>query len=139
MSEQRLTTFVVGDLLLGLPVEVVEEVFQADHLTVVPLAPEGVAGLINLRGRILTAVDARTRLGLAPSGTSGGTHVVVTSGGEQSSLLVDRVADVVVVDEDDRDAVPETVDPVIRRLVTGAYQQEASLLLVLDPDLMLTF
>ncbi|HLL08783.1 MAG TPA: chemotaxis protein CheW, partial [Nocardioidaceae bacterium] len=54
--ESRLCTFIVGDLLLGLPVEEVSEVVRAEVLTPVPLAPSGVLGLLNLRGRIVTAV-----------------------------------------------------------------------------------
>ena len=135
-SESHLCTFVVGDLLLGLPVEEVSEVVRAEVLTPVPLAPPGVLGLLNLRGRIVTAVDARVRFGLAPRETGQPTaHVVVRVLDEQVSLVVDRTSDVVRVTSDQREQVPETVDADIRRLLTGAYQRAGALLLVLDPAL----
>ena len=138
MTDLQLATFHVGDLLLGLPVTAVAEVVKAEHLTHVPLAPKAVCGLLNLRGRIVTAVDVRVRLGLPPRPEHlPGVHVVLGTSDEPTSLVVDAVGDVVIVAAQDREDVPETVAPALRRLVTGAFQRQASLLLVLDPDLML--
>jgi purine-binding chemotaxis protein CheW len=138
VTDVLLATFRVGDLLLGLPVSAVEEVVDVDQVTPVPLAPPAVCGLINLRGKIVAAVDVRVSLGLParPEGPSR-VHVVLAVDGEPASLVVDEVGDVVLLADDDREDVPETVAPALRRLVTGAFQQESSLLLVLDPDLVL--
>jgi purine-binding chemotaxis protein CheW len=134
--ESRLCTFIVGDLLLGLPVEEVSEVVRAEVLTPVPLAPSGVLGLLNLRGRIVTAVDARVLFGLAPRETGEPTaHVIVRVLDEQVSLVVDRTSDVVTVTSHQLEEVPETVDADIRRLLTGSYQRAGTLLLVLDSAL----
>lgn len=138
MSEVLLATFRVGDLLLGLPVSAVEEVVDVEQVVPVPLAPTEVSGLINLRGRIVVAVDVRESLGLPPppEGRSR-VHVVVSADGEPASLVVDEMGDVLPVPDTAREDVPETVAPALRRLVTGAYQLESALLLVLDPDLVL--
>lgn len=138
VAELQLATFRVGDLLLGLPVSLVEEVVDLEYLTPVPLAPEGVSGLINLRGRIVAAVDVRTRLGLParPVGLPA-VHVVLATADGSTSLVVDEVGDVVLLSVGAREDVPDTVTPALRRLVTGAFQQESSLLLVLDADLVL--
>ena len=138
MTDLLLATFRVGDLLLGLPVSAVEEVVDVELVVPVPLAPPDVSGLINLRGRIVVAVDVRASLGLPPrpEGPSS-VHVVLTAGGEPASLVVDGVGDVLPVPETAREDVPETVAPALRRLVTGAFQLESALLLVLDPDLVL--
>ena len=138
-EQQRLCTFVVGALLLGLPVDEVSEVVQGEHVTHVPLAPEAVVGLLNLRGHIIPAVDARTRFGLEPRGLEEeATHVIVNVLGEQISLVVDRASDVVTVSPVDREDVPDTVSPTIRRLLTSSYQRHDALLLVLDPHIVLT-
>ena len=138
MTDLLLATFRVGDLLLGLPVSAVEEVVDVEQVVPVPLAPADVSGLINLRGRIVVAVDVRASLGLPPrpEGQSK-VHVVLMADGEPASLVVDEVGDVLPVPEAAQEDVPETVAPALRRLVTGAFQLESALLLVLDPDLVL--
>lgn len=142
LAETRVCTFVVGDLLLGLPLEAVSEVVPAQTLTPVPLADPSVVGLFNLRGRIVTAVDARTRLGLpAHPDRRPGVHIIVTSmvnGLGETSLVVDRSSDVLTLSAEDREAVPETVPAEIRRLVTAAYQRPRGLLLLLDLTLALS-
>lgn len=134
----RLCTFEVGELVLGVPVGDVVEVFRDADVVKVPLAPHSTVGIINLRGRIVAAVDARRRLALAerPPGAEH-VHVILDSAGESVSLVVDREGDVVSVSPDDQQEVPETLDPAIRGLLTGAYQQVGALLLVLDPHLVL--
>ena len=139
LESLRLCTFAVGNLLLGLPVDDVSEVVRGEQVTAVPLAPPAVIGLLNLRGHIIPAVDARTRFGLEPRGAQDEpTHIIVHTLGEQISLVVDRASDVVTVSRADREDVPETVSPTIRRLLTSSYQRHGALLLVLDPHIVLT-
>lgn len=133
-AEVQICTFVVDDLLLGLPLRDVSEVVFGEAVTPVPLAPPAVVGLFNLRGRIVTAIDARVRLGL-PVRTLDQhptVHVIVTVHGDQASLVVDRTSDVVTVTDAVAEAVPETVPSGIRKLVTASYQRPAGLLLLLD-------
>jgi purine-binding chemotaxis protein CheW len=124
--------------MLGLAVERVEEVLRDQKITSVPLAHPDVAGLLNLRGQILTAIDVRRRLGL-PDGdeTAERTFVVMRSGGELVSLVVDRAGDVIEVDDDCSEEVPETVSASIGELAVCAHQLTGNLLIVLDPDRML--
>jgi purine-binding chemotaxis protein CheW len=139
VSDERYCLVHVGDLLLGVEVGRVQEVLGDVPVTPVPLADASVTGLLNLRGRIVTAVDARTRLGL-PSREEGQSvaNVVMTAGGETVSLVVDAEEDVVDVDGLCREQVPETVSSTIRAFVTGCYQLDERLLLVLDADRALT-
>jgi purine-binding chemotaxis protein CheW len=138
--DRQVCTFVVSDLLLGLPLTDVSEIVLGADVSPVPLAPEGVVGLFNLRGRIVTVVDARARLGLPPLDPDQGPghHVIVTVQGDLASLVVDRTSDVVTVAERTAEAVPETVPSHIRRLVTASYQRPEGLLLLLDPTRVLT-
>jgi purine-binding chemotaxis protein CheW len=135
MSGRRYCTFDVAQLVIGISIDRVQEVLRSQAITPVPLAHPHVAGLLNLRGHIVTAVDARRRLGLTDrSGGSAPTIVVIRSGGQSASLLVDGAGDVVDVDENRLEALPETVGATFGALAIGAYQLEGHLLVVLDPD-----
>jgi purine-binding chemotaxis protein CheW len=138
MTVHRLCTFFVGGLSLGVDVRRVQEVLGPQRTTPVPLAQEGVIGLLNLRGAIVTVVDARARLGLAARDAAApAVNAILRGGGEPVSLLVDRAGAVVEVETDEMVEIPQSVSTTIRSLVKGAYQLEGVLLLELDCDLAL--
>jgi len=131
----RLATFWAGGLLLGVDVTMVQEVLSAQAITPVPLAPVGVLGLLNLRGQLVTAVDARQRLGLPERPPdSGVVNFIIRTDDEAVSLVADRAGEVIEVDQGAYEEVPELVDESIRTLVTGAYKLDRALLLVLDAE-----
>jgi purine-binding chemotaxis protein CheW len=133
--EQMFCTFHVGDLFLGIEVERIQEVLRDSVVTVVPRAPAAIRGLINLRGQIVTAVDLRTRFGLPSPDADGNSTLLVLDGADQLlSLVVDRVGDVVEVEDDHFEEPPDTLRSDSRRLIRGAYKLEHHLLLVLDAD-----
>jgi purine-binding chemotaxis protein CheW len=137
MSESRqLCTFTVDDLYLGVDVMEVQEVIRYQEMTAVPLAPEVVRGLINLRGQIVTALDLRRMLELPPlEGGELPTNVVIRDGADEAvSLLVDQIGDVIDTDPDDFEPVPPTLSGPARELVLGAYKLPHALLLVLDTE-----
>lgn len=133
MTRRRICTFAVDDLLLGIDIEHVLEVVRHPHVTPVPLAPASVAGMVNLRGQVLAAVDARRRLDLAARDHAP-VSVVIRSGGENLSLLVDREGEVLDVDGSMAIAPPAAAAPALRSLMTSAYLVEGRTLIVLDPD-----
>ena len=132
---QQLCTFYLNGHCFGIEVEKVQEVLRHQEMTRVPLAPEIVHGLINLRGRIVTALDLRRRLGL-PARTAGSPpmNVVVRSGDEAVSLLVDRIGDVLEVEESTFERPPDTLTGPARDLILGAHKLDGLLLLVLDTE-----
>ncbi len=131
----RYVTFTVEQGLYGVDVQRVQEALRAHARTRVPLAPEGVAGLVNLRGQVVLTVDLRPRLGLPPVGDEvQQMMVVVQVGGETVSLLVDQVGDVVDVPPERIEPAPDTLDPTIRPLIQAACTLDERLLLVLDVD-----
>lgn len=139
MSTRRFCTFHVGGLLLGVEVELVQEVLGDEPMTHVPLADPSVCGLLNLRGEIVTAIDARQRLGIAPRHPGERrTNIVVRMAQESVSLVVDTEGEVVDVLEADVEPLPQTVSARIRSFVTGACKVDDDLLLMLDAELMLT-
>lgn len=131
----QLCTFRVADLWLGVDVLDVQEVIRHQPTTPVPLAPDVVEGLVNLRGEIVMALDMRTRLALPPRDTGDlPSNVVIRSREEHAavSLLVDEVGDVIDVDGLDFELAPETLTGPARDIVLGAYPCPSLLLLLLD-------
>ncbi len=130
----RYVTFTLGAATYGIDVLRVQEALTARPRTRVPLAAPDVAGLVNLRGQVVLALDLRTRLGLPPRGDEEPMMIVVQVDGEPVSLLVDAVGDVVDAGPDSFEEPPATLDPALRALVRGAHKLEDRLLLVLDVD-----
>jgi purine-binding chemotaxis protein CheW len=126
-------TIVVGEQLFGIPVLQVQDVLGAQRITRVPLAPPEVAGSLNLRGRIVTAIDLRIRLGL-PELTDGKQRmsVVVDHQGELYSLMVDQVGEVLSLSEATFERNPATLDARWREVSAGIYRLDGNLLVVLD-------
>jgi purine-binding chemotaxis protein CheW len=121
--------------MFGIDVQTVQEVIRYQQMTDIPLAPEAVCGLINLRGQIVTAIDLRKRLGL-PSRPEGQLpmNVVVRSDDGAVSLLVDQIGDVQESDLENFESPPETLRGGARQLIRGAYKMKDRLLLILDTE-----
>lgn len=132
-ESKQFCTFYLGDLFFGVEVENVQEVFRYQDMTKVPLAPSAVRGLINLRGQIITAIDLRSRLEMEDwSDGKLPMNVVVRTEEGVVSLLVDEIADVLEVPEDNFERPPDTINDITRELVLGVYKLEDKLLLILD-------
>lgn len=135
----QLSTFHVGRYLFGVDVSLVQEIVRLQEITPVPLSKPEIAGLINLRGEVLTAIDLRARLGLPPAeGDRDPVNVVVRIGDEPVSLLVDEIDGVQEVSSIPFEATPSTVDASIRDLLLGAYTLPDRLLLALNAPKILS-
>ncbi len=127
-------TFRLGEQLLGLPAARVQEVVAGERIFAVPLAPEEVAGFLNLRGQIVTAVDLRAALGLEAAELEETMHVVVRDDEELFALVVDRVGDVLEVRADEVEPAPTTLDAAWKRCCSGVVRMDAELLVLLELD-----
>jgi purine-binding chemotaxis protein CheW len=126
-------TFTVAGQLFGFPVVEVQDVLGPHPITPVPLGPGEVAGSLNLRGRIVTVIDMRRRLGLAAEGDpSRKMSIVVEYRGDLYSFLVDAIGDVLSFDNVQCEANPSTLEPVWREVSSGICRLADSLLIVLD-------
>ncbi|MEZ0165780.1 chemotaxis protein CheW [Kineococcus sp. LSe6-4] len=134
MSTQYATFHLAGHLF-GVEVRRVQEVLTEQPRTPAPLAPHAVAGLINLRGQVVTALDLRRRLNM-PDREEGkvAMNVVVRAAEEVWSLLVDSIGGVIEVTDSTFEPPPDTLSGPIRELIRGAYKLDGALLLVLDVD-----
>lgn len=131
----RLVTFTLGQRSYGIDVSVVQEVLRGLPRTRIPLAPRALAGLINLRGQVLTAVDLREQLGLPAREEGVEPMLVVTHvDGEPVALLVDSIGAVVDVEPEQFEPPPDTLVGPTRELILGAYKLPDHLLLSLDVD-----
>lgn len=135
---QFVTIFIAGQMF-GIPVLDVQDVLGPQRLTWVPLAPAEVAGVLNLRGRIVTVIDVRKRLGLSPSNVRDSMSVVVDYENELYSLIVDSAGEVLNLAFDTYERSPATLDSVWRELSSGVYRLDEKLMVVLDVSKLLDF
>ena len=131
-------TFVTAGQLFGLPIERVQDVFRPSHITRVPLAGAQIAGVLNLRGRIVTAIDLRCRLGLgAPEAQSASMAIGIEFRNESFGLLVDAVGEVLKQPNGEREANPINLDRHLARVSAGVFRLAETLLVVLDIERVL--
>ena len=140
-ADQNLREYVtalIGGQLFGLPILRVQDVFAPERLTRVPLAPAEIAGVLNLRGRIVTLIDMRCRLGLGRREDSAPAMAVgVESRGEFYGLLIDSIGEVLKLDGTACEPNPSNLDPRLAGVSTGIYRLDGQLLMVLDVDRVL--
>ncbi len=139
-GEREFVTATIGSQLCGIPVLKVQDVLGPQRITPIPLAPVEVAGSLNLRGRIVTAIDLRTRLGLTlHADDKNEMSIVVEHHGELYSLMIDTVGEVLKMSASNFERNPATLDPVWRGFSEGVYRLTEGLLVVLDVDTLLDF
>jgi purine-binding chemotaxis protein CheW len=140
-SEGNITEYVtamIGGQLFGLPISRVQDVFIPERMTRVPLSSGCVAGVLNLRGRIVTAIDMRSRLGLPTSETGRPPMAVgVDLRGESYGLLIDNVGEVLKLADDSREVNPVNLDPRMAKMACGIHRLDGALMVVLDVDRVL--
>ncbi|HXF89990.1 MAG TPA: chemotaxis protein CheW [Xanthobacteraceae bacterium] len=128
-------TVTIDEHLFGLPIARVQDVFVPEQLTRVPLAIPEIAGVLNLRGRIVTAIDMRRRLGLPPrQGEAAPIAVGIEMNGESYGLLVDAVGEVMQLAKDACEPKPINLDRRLAELASGVHRLDGQLLVVLDVD-----
>ena len=137
---QDFVTMIIEGHLFGIPVLTVQDVLGVQKITRIPLAPKEIAGSLNLRGRIVTAIDVRLRLDLDPRPPEEkAMSVVVDQGGELYSLMVDSVGEVLSLPSAKFERNPPTLDSKWREFSLGIYRLEENLLVVLDVGRLLDF
>ena len=125
---------------LGIPVLAVHDVLKAQTITRIPKAPPSVAGVLNLRGRIVTAVDLRIHLGFEEREAEAETmSIVVEHNGDPFSLLIDSVGEVLALPDEQFEKTPVTLDERLRAVSSGIYRLEEGLMVVLDVARLLEF
>lgn len=129
----------LGGQSFGVPIAAIQDVLRGLDLAPVPTAPPHIAGICNLRGRIVTAVCLHQRMYAAPRpapepDAPHAMNVVVDSGGELYALIVDAVGDVLTLAPGEVEPPPLTLAPAWAALCTGVYKARESLMVILDPE-----
>jgi purine-binding chemotaxis protein CheW len=131
-------TFTTAGQLFGLPIARVQDVFKPANITRVPLAAPEIAGVLNLRGRIVTAIRLSTRLDLdSRTDAVAPMAIGIESGVESFGLLVDAVGEVLKLPDSEREANPINLDRELARVSAGVFRLDGQLLVVLDVDRVL--
>jgi purine-binding chemotaxis protein CheW len=136
-SEQvtEYVTVMIGGQLFGLPISRVQDVFMPDRVTRVPLSAPEIAGVLNLRGRIVTAIDMRRRLGLPPRTDDKPSMAVgIELKGESYGLLIDAVGEVMKLGDATRESNPVNLDSRLARVSGGVHRLDGQLMVILDVD-----
>ncbi|MFM9975864.1 MAG: chemotaxis protein CheW [Beijerinckiaceae bacterium] len=130
---EQLVMFYLNDQVFGLPIHQVRDVFIVSTMTRVPLAPAGVAGLFNLRGRVMTMLCMREMLGVTRHVDNAGmTAIGIEWRGESFGLVVDRIGEVASLSRSTRDLNPANLDPRWAGLSAGVYKLADTLLVELS-------
>lgn len=138
-ADNNCITFLVDGHLFGVPTTEVLELSRFQKLTPVPLAPAAISGLMNLRGQVVTALDMRCRLGFSPRPEGLlPMNIVLRREDVLVSLLVDKVGEVLDLDESTFEQPPDTLRGLARQLVRGVHKLPGRLLLLLDTQKILS-
>jgi purine-binding chemotaxis protein CheW len=139
-AQRRCFTVIDGDEMFGLPVESVQTIFRIEGVTPVPLGPAEVEGLVNLRGRIVTAVSLKRRLSKTPLQSARGALAIgIEHNAENFALIVDEVGDVITCEASAQIAPPPHIDPSRARLSSDYYRLDGRILPILDMDAIFDF
>ena len=131
----ELATFYVGDSLCGMDILKVQEINKLLEMTEVPLAPDYVKGILNLRGQIVTVIDLGSKLRLADTETDGDTrNIIVNSNGEYIGLLVHKIGDVERTEEENIEPPPANIGGIQGKYFEGVFKKENSLIGILNVE-----
>lgn len=135
-------TVTVGQQMFGLPIKRVHDVFMATNMTTVPLAPPQIVGLLNLRGRVVTALSLRERLGMPPLDVSGSANTMalgIEDNGEAFALIVDKIGEVLKLDASTFESNPVHLDSAWTEVSSGIHRLDDRILVILDIGSLLNF
>jgi purine-binding chemotaxis protein CheW len=131
-------TLTIDGQLFGLPIARVQDVFKPTRMTRVPLAGPEIAGVLNLRGRIVTAIDMRSRLDVKKRDDGAAPMAIgIEARGESFGLLVDTVGEVLKLADAEREPNPINFDRKLAAVSAGVYRLDGQLMVVLDIDRVL--
>jgi len=144
-DDLHLVTFRVGTELFGVPISAVQEIVRVPSIARIPQSPDFVEGVINLRGRVITVIDMRKRLGQEPSQWKDGEIankkariLVVEADRRLVGVIVDEVAEVLRLDEDQTEAAPPMVAGLSNQYIRGVGKLKDDLLILIEIEKILT-
>ena len=138
-GQVQYVTFTLEDEVYGINVMQVQEVLREIEVAPVPGAPHYVTGIINLRGNVVSVIDARTRFGLPPRESTPLTRIIVIEAQQQIiGILVDSVAEVVDIEVSEIETAPSVGNEETARYIDGVVSRDEKLLILVDLNKLLT-
>jgi purine-binding chemotaxis protein CheW len=134
--------FALGEYQFGIDdVHAVRDIVRGLKITPVPLASKEVMGVLNLRSRIITVIDAKKILDIAgpPPDPETARHIVIERDGEAYALVVDRVSEVKTLPDETLDTLPRSIPEVWRRCSKCIHKLDGQILVILDLARLMDF
>lgn len=139
-SHKQFVTMTIAGQLFGIPTEEIQDAHIIESITRIPLAPSEIEGALNIRGKIVTAVNLRERLALPPpEDDDRKMSIVVEYGGELYSLLIDTIGDVLSLSDRDFEVNPPTLDSRWREVSVGVYRLDDRLMIMTTVPRLMAF
>ncbi len=130
---RELITFEVQGQVFAIDIMAIREIRAWTPVTRLPQVPSHVAGVVNLRGTVLTVIDLAARLGWAPTEASARHAIIVTQlGGKACGLIVESVSDIVTIAADALQPPPSGAGDAVVRFLEGLAAIDESMVMVLD-------
>jgi len=127
--------FLIGSHPCGIVADAVDEIVPLREITPVPLAPESFLGLMRIRGRILGVFDFGMLLHLPPPRDPNSGLVLIPGIAQgQWGLRIDASLEILLIDENELEDIPPTLEEKIRQKLLGAYKMEEALMLLVNPE-----
>jgi purine-binding chemotaxis protein CheW len=132
-------TFWLGDEVLGMDIRTVREIIQCGPMATVPLMPNFVRGVINLRGAVVPVIDLNARFGRPAAQVGKKSCIVIFDAirsGERTELglLVDAVSEVIKIAADQIEPPPDFGMSVRRDFIRGIGKVGKRFVILLEPD-----
>lgn len=132
-------TFSLGDETFAMDIRAVREIIQHASLTVVPLMPDFVRGVINLRGAVVPVIDLQARFGRVKASVGKKTCIVIfdaTGNGEKSELglMVDAVSEVIDIAPASIEPPPQFGTSIQRDYIRGLGKVDGEFVIILETD-----
>ena len=132
-------TFSLGDEVFAMDIRSVREIIQHATMTVVPMTPDFIRGVINLRGSVVPVIDLQPRFGRAQASVGKKTCVVIfdaTQAGEKTELglMVDSVSEVIEIDPKDIEPPPQFGASIQKEFIRGMGKVKGNFIVILEPE-----
>jgi purine-binding chemotaxis protein CheW len=132
-------TYSLGDEVFAMDIRAVREIIQYSAMTVVPLMPQFVRGVINLRGAVVPVIDLQSRFGRDAANVGKKTCIIIFDASQvgekiQLGLMVDSVSEVVDIPDADIEPPPQFGTTIRRDFIRGMGKLDGKFIVILEPE-----